>query len=92
MAVGLDATFFTDKRASNVMAPSELDLTGELIGRYDPLEVHVAYERDMPSDRGGLTQSLLYVVVAYGFDLHERLHPPPAAPRPQAPPATPTPG
>ena len=77
LALGVDTTFFTDRRASNALAPSELDLTGELIGRYEPFEVHVAYESDMPIDRGGLSQSLLYVIVAYGFDLHDRLHPPP---------------
>ncbi len=76
LALGVDGTFFTDKRESNALRPSELDLTGEVIGRYDPFEVHVAYERDMPIDRGGLVQSLLYVVVAYGFDFHDRIHPP----------------
>lgn len=80
LAVGVDGTFFTDKHESNALRPSELDLTGELIGRYDPFEVHLAYERDMPIDRGGLTQSLLYVIVAYGFDFHDRIHPPKAEP------------
>jgi hypothetical protein len=79
LALGVDATFFTDRQASNVMAPSELDLTGELIGRYEPFELHVAYERDMPLDRSGLVQQLLYVIVAYSFDFHEQLHPPPPA-------------
>ena len=80
LALGVDGTFFSDRKASNPMGPSELDLTGELIGRADPFEVHLAYERDMPLDRSGLVQSLLYVVVAYGFDFHDRLHPaPPAA-------------
>ena len=77
LALGADATFFSDRKADNPVAPSELDITGELIGRAEPFEVHVAYERDMPIDRGGLTQSLLYVVVAYGFDFHDALHPPP---------------
>ena len=76
LALGVDATFFTDKKASNPVRPSELDLTGELIGRAEPFEVHVAYERDMPLDEHGLVQSLLYVVVAYGFDFHDTLHPP----------------
>lgn len=77
LALGVDTTFFTDKRKSNVFAPSELDLTGELIGRYEPFELHIAYENDMPIDRGGLSQSLLYAIVAYGFDFHDQLHPPP---------------
>jgi hypothetical protein len=84
VALALDATFFTDKQKSNVIAPSELDLTGELIGRYEPFELHLAYERDMPIDRGGLVQSLLYVIAAYSFDFHDRLHPPP--------PSSPAPG
>jgi hypothetical protein len=79
LAVGVDGTFFTDKHAENALRPSELDLTGELIGRYEPFEVHLAYERDMPLDRGGLVQSLLYVIVAYGFDFHDRIHPPKTA-------------
>jgi len=77
LALGVDTTFFTDRRKSNVLAPSELDLTGELIGRYDAFELHLAYESDMPIDRGGLTQSLLYAIVAYGFDFHDQLHPEP---------------
>jgi hypothetical protein len=80
LALGADGTFFSDRKASNPVRPSELDLTGELIGRADPFEVHVAYERDMPLDKSGLVQSLLYVVVAYGFDFHDALHPPPPAP------------
>ena len=77
LALGADSTFFSDKRASNVIGPSELDVTGELIGRYNPFEVHLAYERDMPIDRGGRVQSLLYLIFAYGFDFHDQLHPPP---------------
>jgi hypothetical protein len=75
LAVGVDTTFFTDRK-SNAVRPSELDLTGELIGRYEPFELHVAFESDMPIDRGGLSQSLLYAIIAYGFDFHDRLHPP----------------
>ena len=77
LALGADGTFFSDRRASNPVAPSELDVTGEAIGRFNPFEVHLAYECDMPIDRGGLVQSLLYVIVAYGFDFHDTLHPPP---------------
>lgn len=76
LGFGVDATFFTDKHKSNVLVPSELDLTGELIGRHEPFELHIAYESDMPLDRGGLSQSILYAIVAYGFDFHEQLHPP----------------
>jgi hypothetical protein len=84
LALGVDGTFFSDRKATSPLRPSELDVTGELIGRYDPFEVHLAYERDMPIDRGGLVQSLLYVIVAYSFDFHDRLHPKPA-PQPASP-------
>ncbi len=76
VALGADGTFFTDREASNAVRPSEVDVTGELIGRYDAFELHLAYERDMPIDRGGLVQSLLYAILAYSFDFHDTLHPP----------------
>ena len=69
-SVGLDGTFFTDRHESPV-APTELDLTYEAIGRLDPWEVHVAYERDMPIDRSGLVQSFLYMLIVYDFDLQK---------------------
>ncbi len=75
IGAGTETAFFSDRTAANPAAPSELDLTGELIGRADPLEIHLAYERDMPVDRGGLVQSFMYVVLAYGFDFHDSLHP-----------------
>lgn len=74
LAFGADATFFTD-REHRPLAPSELDATGELIGRLDPFEAHIAYERDMPIDRGGKVQSLLYVLLVWSFDLRDTLHP-----------------
>jgi hypothetical protein len=66
-AVGLDATMFTDKQASNVFRPSELDFTPELIGRFSRYEVHLAYERDMPIDRDGLIQHFVYVLASVSF-------------------------
>jgi hypothetical protein len=33
------------------------------------MEVHLAYERDMPVDQGGLVQSFLYALLVYNFDL-----------------------
>jgi H+/Cl- antiporter ClcA len=73
--IGFDTTFFSDRRQSNPIAPSELDVTGLIIARAEPVEFQLAYERDMPIDRGGLVQSLLYAVVSYGFDFHDALHP-----------------
>jgi hypothetical protein len=67
LAVGLDAIFFTDKLAPNVFRPSELDLTPEIVARFDRYEVHLAYERDMPIDRGGLIQQFVYLLASVGF-------------------------
>jgi hypothetical protein len=67
VGLGVDTTFFTDRR-ENPVVPSELDLTPEIIGRLDPFELHVAYERDMPVDRGGLVQHFLYALVVWSFD------------------------
>ena len=67
LALGLDAVMFTDKRAENVVRPSELDFTPELIGRFSRYEVHLAYERDMPVDMGGLIQQFVYVLGSVSF-------------------------
>ena len=82
LSFGLDATFFTD-RQRNVVRPSELDLTPELIGHLPPFELHLAYERDMPIDRSGLVQQFVYLLGVWGFDLtkpatkplYDRAHP-----------------
>jgi hypothetical protein len=66
-AFALDAVSFTDRRQS-AFVPSEIDLTPELIAREGNFEVHVAYERDMPVDRGGLVQQLLLLHGVWSFD------------------------
>jgi hypothetical protein len=66
-AVGLDAIFFTDKQAANVVRPSELDFTPELIGRFSRYEIHLAYERDMPLDQDSLIQQFIYVLASVSF-------------------------
>jgi hypothetical protein len=66
-ALGLDAVMFTDKQASDEFRPSELDFTSEIIGRFSRYEVHLAYERDMPLDRGGLIQHFIYVLASVSF-------------------------
>lgn len=68
VSLGFDATFFTDRR-QNVLAPSELDATYEIIGHEGRYEVHLAYERDMPIDRGGKVQSFVYALFVLNFDL-----------------------
>jgi hypothetical protein len=76
VSFGIDATMFTDRRNANPLAPTELDLTPELIGRAPPIELHIAYERDMPIDQGGLVQHFVYLLAGYEFDLaHVRPEP-----------------
>lgn len=68
ISVGVDGTFFTDRQA-HPLRPSELDLTAELIFHAGHVEVHLAWERDMPLDRPGLVQEFLYVLATVSFDL-----------------------
>jgi hypothetical protein len=81
VGLGLDATMFTDRR-ENAFRPSELDFTADLIFRPFGLELHIAYERDMPVDRGGLVQELAYVLALVPFDLVQ----PATDPHPEASP------
>jgi len=69
ISVGLDATMFTDKDASNPIRPSELDFTPELIFHRAPFEGHLALETDLPVDRGGKSQSFLYALFVWAFDV-----------------------
>jgi hypothetical protein len=68
-SVGADTTWFTDRRAADPLGPSELDLTYEVIVHTSPIELHLAYERDMSVDEPGLVQSFLYALLVYDFDL-----------------------
>lgn len=68
VSFGVDATLFTDRERSAVR-PSELDFTPELIGHLPPFELHLAYERDLPLDRGGLVQQFVYVLGVWSFDM-----------------------
>jgi hypothetical protein len=68
IGLALDATMFTDRRQS-VVRPSELDFTVDLIVRPFGTEIHVAYERDMPVDRGGLVQQLVYLLGVVPFEI-----------------------
>jgi hypothetical protein len=67
LALGLDAIIFTDKLASNVFRPTELDFTPELIVRHERYEVHLAYERDMPLDQDSLIQQFVYLLASVSF-------------------------
>lgn len=69
--VAFDAVFFTD-REKVIVAPSECDITPEIgVSLLPGLDLHVAYERDMPIDRGGLVQQLLLVHLSWDFSLVE---------------------
>jgi hypothetical protein len=59
---------FTD-RETNAIRPSELDITPELILHLAPFEMHVAYERDLPLDQGDFTQTYVYALAAWSFDM-----------------------
>lgn len=64
-----DAAFFTDRR-ENAVSPSECDITPELGAQIiDGLTVHLAYERDMPIDRGGLKQHFILLFLTWDFSL-----------------------
>jgi hypothetical protein len=69
LAAALDQTYFTDREASNVLRPSELDLTPEIIVRLRGWEFHLAYERDMPLDGPGLVFHYVYFIAARSFSL-----------------------
>jgi hypothetical protein len=67
LAFAVDTTFFTDKEAANVVRPSELDLTLEVIGRRGRYELHLALEQDMPLDQDTLVQRFVYLLAACSF-------------------------
>jgi hypothetical protein len=68
LSFGLDGVMFTD-RETNAVRPSELDVTPEIILHVAPFEFHVAYERDLPLDQGNFTQTYVYALAVWNFDL-----------------------
>jgi hypothetical protein len=66
LLVGLDGVLFTDRWAG-ALSPSELDLTADVGTRLDAFELHLAYERDMPVDRGGLVQHFVTLNATWNF-------------------------
>ena len=67
--LGLDATFFTD-RHEHALAPSECDFTVELGAELlSGVQAHLAYERDMPIDRGSFVQHFLLLFFTWDFTL-----------------------
>ena len=57
------------RRYESPVAPSELDLTLDAGTTLGPIELHVAYERDMPIDQGDLVQQFAMLYVTWGFEL-----------------------
>jgi len=70
------------RRRWAALAPSELDFTAE-IGAHlvADVDLHVAYERDMPIDRGGMVQHFITVFLTWDFTWlpveHPATKPPP---------------
>jgi hypothetical protein len=60
-ADGLDAIMFTDKLSSNKFAPASSTSRPRSSGA-SRATVHLAYERDMPVDQGGLIQQFVYLL------------------------------
>jgi hypothetical protein len=79
LSLGVDGNMFTDRGSAMPVAPSELDLTYEVIVHVAPFEWHLAYERDMPIDTRSLVQDFVYALAAWNFDL--RRAPAPLEPR-----------
>lgn len=75
VSIGVDGTFFTDRETS-AFRPSELDFTPEVIVHMDPFEIHLAYETDLPLDRGTYTQTYAYALGAWSFDFKKDPAPP----------------
>jgi hypothetical protein len=69
LGFGFDTTMFTDRK-TRPLAPSEIDITPEIIGRFEPFEFHLAYERDIPLTQiGTLRQSMVYALACFSFDI-----------------------
>jgi hypothetical protein len=64
-----DVNMFTDRSASNVARPSELDWIIGIALRWRDLELSLYREQDRPVDRGGLVQEYWAVQVRFAFDV-----------------------
>jgi len=63
-----DTNFFTDRRESNLIEPSELDWIVGLAVRWRNWEVMAFQETDQSIDRGGLSQSYVAVQLKWSWD------------------------
>ncbi len=68
-----DTNFFTDREASNVLSPTELDWIVGLAFRWHDMEFSVYREQDLPLDKPGtLIQQYLAVQLRFAFDVPKR--------------------
>ena len=63
-----DTNFFTDRQASNPIAPSELDWIVGLAVRWKNWEVMAFQETDQSLDRGGLNQKYIAIQLKWNWD------------------------
>jgi hypothetical protein len=71
LSVGVDLVSFTDRQRS-ALRPSELDFTPSLGYRSPVGQFQLAYERDMPLDRGQLVQQFMLISWSESFDVWAR--------------------
>ncbi len=68
-----DTNFFTDREASNVLSPTELDWIVGLAFRWHDMEFSVYREQDLPLDKPGtLIQQYVAVQLRFAFDVPKR--------------------
>jgi hypothetical protein len=68
-----DTNFFTDREASNVLNPTELDWIVGLAFRWRDMEFSVYREQDLPLDKPGtLIQQYVAVQLRFAFDVPKR--------------------
>lgn len=67
-----DVNMFTDRSASNVACPSELDWIIGIALRWHDLELSLYRKQDRPLDRGGFVQAYWAVQVRFPFDVPKR--------------------
>lgn len=66
----LDLNFFSDKKAKNQYAFSEMDWMVGLAFRWKESEIAILHEQDRPVDRSGFIQQYLAIQWRQSFDLH----------------------
>jgi|CXWL01.1.fsa_nt_gi hypothetical protein len=69
-----DFNMFSDRSASNVARPSELDWIMGVAVRWHDLELSVYREQDRPLDRSGFVQEYWAIQMRFAFDVDKRRH------------------